>query len=234
MLPQTIGQVVLLLVTLVPGLAYRAVRLRAKGVDEADRTLAQRAVRAFVTSVAFGAAYLWIAGRYLVDLYRDSIEGHRVNAAGGWVIILAILVPCSAAYAVNFIGATIPPAIRKWLYKAEDQERELTWIEAKGQWFDDNVIGRFAQVTPWDRVVNQKKNTWVRIRKADGTFILGYFDRYGYVSTYPDSPSIWLSKQAMVNKKGKYSGDVDEAEGLWYALAPGDHVEFIGPQPPEV
>lgn len=236
MIPSTVTQVAVLLVALVPGVVYRATRTRVTGRNANDHSLAHRALRAFVASVIFVATYAIMLGDRAKD-YLALPPTEPVKSLGGAFLVGGVAIPILAGLVANALAAALEGARRKLIYEADfEPGSRADRAYAVVGWVNSNILGNVDELRPWDKRVPGLAPAWVRIRKVDGTFAMGYLDAGGYVSTYPDPPSLYLSEQVNVDEHGAFESRMEHSKGLWYQLQEGDIVEFVaaGDKPDEV
>lgn len=236
MIPSTVTQVAVLLVALVPGVVYRATRTRVTGRNANDHALAHRALRAFVASVIFVSIYAVVLGdsgaKFVVMPPSKSTA-----SLGGAFLVGGVAIPIVAGLVANGLAAALEGARKKFIYEANFEPGSRSdRVYAVVGWVNSNILGNVDELRPWDKRVPGLAPAWVRIRKVDGTFAMGYLDSGGYVSTYPDVPSLYLSEQVNVDRDGAFESRIEHSKGLWYQLQEGDIVEFVaaGDEPDEV
>ncbi|WP_255376040.1 DUF6338 family protein [Demequina sp. NBRC 110057] len=216
MTPSSVTQVVIWLLALVPGIVYRAARMRSAGANSRDLDATHRILGAFVASVVFAACYALLFGDAILELLTTPIAETDLATLGGTAIVCCVVAPMLVAVAVN-VAANVAAKenwqdLRGW--KSSDKRIRTTTANVAA-WLYVNALGRFIRVTPWDLRVPHLGDTWVRIRKRDGVFLMGYLSaEAGFVATYPDRPSLFLSPQASVDSDGTFIKVAPDGRGL--------------------
>ena len=230
MIPSTVSQVVVMLVALVPGITYRAMRVRVTGRNPNDASLSHRALRAFVSSVMFVSAYAICFSKDF-DSLIDAPGDRSARFLAFVVVAGGLAVPALVGLLVNALAAAISAARDRMYAKRFDPGTPLGKRLRRIAWVEQYVVGTMDELRPWDARVPGRAPCYVRIRKSDGTFLMGFLDAAGHVSTYPDSPALFMAVQYDVDETGAPQEQTPGTKGIWYQLAPGDIVEFIEASP---
>src|SRR6184192_4142572 len=102
-IPSTLVGVMTLVVLVLPGVIYAAVRTRFSGYGVADKELASQVVRAFAFSFVADTIYLALLGDWLLDWMKLGPSGVPAHPRqlGLALLALGILIPATLA-AVQF------------------------------------------------------------------------------------------------------------------------------------
>ena len=136
-------------------------------------------------------------------------------------------IPIAVGLVANALAGLLQTLRTKYVYeKLIDPKGDGgRWYRAVG-WLNSHVLGTMDELRPWDARIPGLAPAWVRIRKVDGTFVMGYLDSRSHVSTYPDPPSIYLGLQVDVDAEGSYQQFTERTKGFWYQVQEGDILEF--------
>lgn len=215
-LPQTVFQLLALLLLVVPGIVFTAVRRYLRGPGPDDKDFSVRLVHAIAASVVFDALYLVVAGPWLVSMLvggEDSAEPHALmhpRAAGVTVLMLAIVLPALVAVAghIRFRKSRWP----------------LTFAER-----------RHSTPTAWDYAAATTAGCYVRVYTSDGKWVGGYMpERAGFISTYPEPRDIFIPQQFRMSRTGEFLAEVEGTLGIYVPLTGSERVEWIMPDSPPV
>lgn len=105
--------------------------------------------------------------------------------------------------------------------------RSLKWLAWKS-------IGSFTPAfssipRAWDFAAPVRGEHFIRIETADGKFFGGWFSVNSFVSTYPEPHDIFVERQWKLDERGRFLHEVTGSNGLWYAVQPGDIIDWINP-----
>lgn len=212
-LPQTLFQVVAILLLVVPGIIFTATRrfLRGPGADEKDFSV--RLIHAIAASVIFDCLYLIVAGPWLVSLIAgasspmQSAVLARPRISGLTVLILAVVIPALAAVLAHV-------RFRKRWYPFTFAER------------------RHSTPTAWDYAATQA-DCYVRIYTSDGKWVGGYMpDKKGFIATYPEPRDIYIPQQWKMSPAGEFLSHVEGTLGIYVPLTGAERVEWVASAPP--
>lgn len=201
--PSTVTQLVVLLVLVVPGFVYQAVRIRIAGRKPGDTDLPTRVLEAIVISTAFALVYLIIFGpeiRTPADAQERFADSPRITAAVG--VAAAFVIPSISAFVVNpKLRSSVPTALRR--------PRETYRHIRSGEWtrFD-------PRPSAWDVAFQEAGVGFVRVRTADGTWIAGYYGPLSYASSHPDPRNLFLELGYHVESDGTIGEVITGSAGL--------------------
>lgn len=213
-LPQTVFQLLALLLLVVPGIVFTAVRRYLRGPGPDDKDFSVRLVHAVAASVVFDCVYMIIAGPWLVSMLlgdRNSAEPSALThprTTGLMVLTLAVVFPAVVAV----IGHV---RLRKNWWPFVFAER------------------RHSTPTAWDYAAATNAGCYVRIHTSDGKWVGGYLpERVGFVSTYPEQRDIFIPQQFQMSSKGEFLSEIEGTLGVYVPLNGADRVEWVMPSSP--
>lgn len=212
-IPEGSFAVAALIVFAFPGFVYGAVRRWARGERAGDRDTALSIARGAIFSVVLTSVYLVLAGGALFSGLtagpkEETLALADARAVGGVVLVLYILVPLVIALLLH----------RKdihWRETDADGRRRLRWPRS--------VHGYEGTPTAWDHAVLRNVHSLVKIRRADGIWVGGWYSGGSFASTYPEPPSLYLDRQFAMTEDGNFTGEVT-GTGVYLRIADDDVV----------
>lgn len=212
-LPQTLFQVIAILLLVVPGIVFTAVRryLRGPGPDEKDFSV--RLVHAISASAFFDCLYLIVAGPWLVS---------RFTMTGDATLLAALENPRATGATVLLLAVGIP-ALTAGIFHVRFR---------KGRWPFMFAERRHSTPTAWDHAAPARADCYVRIYTSDGKWVGGYMpDKSGFVATYPEPRDIFIPHQWNMSPTGEFLSQVEGSQGIYVPLAGSERVEWVAPGP---
>ncbi|WP_032374099.1 DUF6338 family protein [Rhodococcoides fascians] len=212
-LPESLFQLLVLLVLVVPGIVFTYVRrwLRGPGADERDFSV--RLVHAVAASVIFDCIYLIFGGPFLIKMFTpvagEPSAPTQPREAGFFTLLLAVVIPLLVAllFHVRFTG--------KLWYPFQLAER------------------RSSTPTAWDHVAPHTAECYVRVFTSDGYWVGGWLpNRSGYLATYPEPRDIFIPQQWRMSATGEFESPIEGSLGVYIPLAGSDRVEWISARRP--
>ncbi|MWA08614.1 DUF6338 family protein [Streptomyces sp. BA2] len=205
--PSTIGQLVALVLLLLPGLTYQFLRERWRGPVAGEAQLGERVLRAITASVALNGLYAIVAGPVLVEAWRkaersgpSALAAEHPRAIGLWALLLFLAVPAAAAAAVS--------------YRERRRARSV-----------------YRPVpTAWDYAFGTRADSgrrFVRARLKDGTWVGGWFGTRSYASGYPQEADLYLQVSYCMGADGSFGPRVESTDGIYLRMADLDMVELL-------
>lgn len=195
-------QLLVLLVLVVPGFVYQAVRIRIVGRKPGDTDLPTRVLRAIVISTGFALIYLFAFGPEITTTAQAQAElaDHpRRSALIGF--LAAFVVPTLSAILLNRgqIDLKLNGAFFKHPVKTIRAEE---WTR-----YD-------PRPSSWDVAFEGASVGFVRVRMADGTWVAGYYGANSYASSHPDARNLFLELAYEVDATGKIGAPITSSAGL--------------------
>lgn len=234
--PTTVFQLAAVLLLVVPGIVYTAVRRRLGGPTPEDQALSVRLTRAVGISVVLDLAYGIIAGPWLVrvivgDGPRGSLAGlaDRPRLAAAVALVLLVLLPAGLAG----LGQLRP-------------KRPAWWpgdpASARHSWWREKVspaLHRWSPVTrlpvyhptpsAWDRAATDRGGAFVRVFTDDGYWVGGFLGDGSYISTYPQPRDLFIPVEWTMSKTGDFLEEVPDSLGVYVPLSGKERVAWINP-----
>ncbi|HEX6448599.1 MAG TPA: DUF6338 family protein [Trebonia sp.] len=209
MVPDTVQQLTILVVLVLPGVFYQAVRERLRGASPAEREPQNRLLRAIGVSVILDGVYALIAGPWLVRLISGGPGG---SALGGLA-----RQPRAAGLAALLLVAAVPAAV--------------AWAEAT--WTARRLRARYDPApTAWDALFRDRGSCFVRIRTKSGLWVGGWLGSRSAVSAYPNDPDIYLQSQYRMRPDGTFVTRVPGSAGVYLRGADIEVIEMLEPPAP--
>jgi hypothetical protein len=162
-----------LLLFVVPGSVYQAVRQRLRGPAPDDLNFSTKLFRAIGISTALMGVYLAVAGSQLLRLVEtrsgeapswDGLQRHARTL--GWLIILLGLFVPALLGVLDFLRASRSINLRKIAYDPVPRA--------------------------WDFAFKDLKPCFVRVLTTDGLWLGGWFGEASYVSGFPEPREIFI------------------------------------------
>lgn len=208
MWPKTTGELLILLLFVVPGFVYQTMRIFVRGRLPSDTDLSTRIVRAIVSSVIFGLVYLLIFGKALVEASRGqgaAFEHPRVGA------VLALL-----------FGLAIPAASALVRLPRSEGIQRLAERLPQIQRFDPTPTG-------WDKMFQNAEVCFVRVLTKDGRWIAGFYGSASYATSYPEEQQLFLEKAFHVSENGVIGEEVENTRGVLVSCVDISLMEIVAP-----
>jgi hypothetical protein len=206
MVPETVQQLTILLVLVLPGVVYQSVRERLRGVLPAEREPQNRLMRAIAVSALLDALYLLIDGPRLVRL----ITGGPANSPRGGLS----RDPRTAGLAALLLIVAVPALV--------------AWAEAV--WTARRLKARYDPApTAWDAVFRDQQACFVRIRTKSGLWVGGWLGARSAVSAYPEDQDIYLQTQYQMRPDGSFVAPVSGSAGVYVRGADIEVIEMLLP-----
>jgi hypothetical protein len=205
MVPGTVQQLTILLVLVLPGVFYQAVRERLRGVHAAEQEPQNRLVRAIAAGALLDAVYAVAAGPWLVRLLAGGGEGpiggvlRHPRQAGLAALVLVVVVPSAVAWA------------------------EATWGRRRAR-------ARYEPTpTAWDALFQGRGSCFVRVRLTSGVWVGGWLGSRSAVSAFPQQGDLYLQAQYRMGADGRFLGRVPATGGVYVRAADVEVLEVLLP-----
>jgi Family of unknown function (DUF6338) len=214
--PTTAYGVIVLVLLVLPGIVYAAVRTAVQGYRWQDRDVTSRVLQALLVSALLDTIYLLVLGDTAVRLVTPGPEGAvqtNPRLAAGLGLLLLGVIPALLAYFVH--GRTRLQPVNA---------PGLRWLRVP------RARLRYSPVpTAWDNAAPAQGGNWVRIRIGDGKWVGGWYSNNSFISTYPEPRDIYIEDQHHIGARGQFGEMVEGSAGIWVALRDGDIVEWVRP-----
>ncbi|GAB3393365.1 DUF6338 family protein [Humibacter soli] len=215
-IPTTGFAVLAIIVLTVPALAYASVRRWAGGERSGDRDVGLSFARGIVFAVALSAFYAFLFGSVVSGLISISPTGEVAIKApqlvGLAVLVLYVIVPLAISIAVHHSDI-------EWV----GVSRGPSWIR-----LPRSKTGRSDIPTAWDFAASTRQNNWIRVTRADGSRLAGWYTGGSFMTSYPEPRSIYLDQQFEIDAAGTIGGPLP-GQGFWITIQDSDIVEWIAP-----
>lgn len=203
MVPGTVQQLTILLILVLPGVFYQAVREHLRGAVAAEQEPQNRIVRAIAAGALLDAVYAVAAGPWLVRLLGGQGRGPVAGAlahpreAGLAALLLVVLVPAGIA----------------WGEAVLDRRRRRARYE--------------PTPTAWDALFRDRGSCFVRARLKNGLWVGGWLGSRSAVSAYPQPGDVYLQAQYRMGPDGRFLGKVPDTGGVYLRAADIDVLEVL-------
>ncbi|MFI9383377.1 DUF6338 family protein [Kutzneria sp. NPDC052558] len=205
MVPGTVQQLTILLVLVLPGVFYQAVRERLSGVRAAENEPQNRLVRAIAAGALLDGVYAVVAGPWLVELLGPTAPtpfagvGQHPRLAGLTGLLLVVVVPSAVAWAEGW------------------------WVRRRSQ-------ARYEPTpTAWDALFHGTGSCFVRMRLKSGLWVGGWLGSRSAVSAYPHPGDLYLQTQYRMGPDGSFVGRVPGSAGTYVKAADIEVLELLRP-----
>ena len=225
-IPSTSGQLLVLLLFVMPGSVYQTVRTRLRGPIPADHDAASKILRALAVSTGLNAVYLTLFGSAVIAPFKRqttvvSEDGVSPHLLGLWALVCLFLIPALLACFVFWLGRWNSNRTGAWL---RDAWRTKLGLER---------LAYYPSPRTWDFAFLEQDDLWVRIKHADGTWTGGKYGRDSLVASYPEPLDVYLEIQWELDANGKFVAPIPNSKGVYVACEDAITVErFEGPTPP--
>ncbi len=222
LVPSSVFQLLALVLLVVPGIVFAAVRRRLTGPTPEDRDFSARIARALAFSLTIDLLYLAIGGSNLVN-------AAGVATVGGHIALRDPALHASRKALGAFGLLLVVPAALGYLAHWRVESRGDKW------WHLGLRLQRIYHPTPtaWDRAAPVRGGCFVRILKDDGHWVGGFSYGRGFVSTYPEPRDIFIEIQYRMGKDGTFLGPIDNSLGVFVPLNGAETVAWVALPPPE-
>ncbi|WP_137990853.1 DUF6338 family protein [Streptomyces vilmorinianum] len=203
MVPGTVQQLTILLILVLPGVFYQAVREHLRGAAAAEQEPQNRIVRAIAAGALLDAAYAVAAGPWLVGL----LDGDGAGPVAG-----VLRHPRQAGLAALLLVVAVPSGI--------------AWAEAA--WARRRRRARYEPTpTAWDALFRDRGSCFVRARLKNGLWVGGWLGSRSAVSAYPQQGDLYLQAQYRMAPDGRFLGRVPDTGGVYLRAADIDVLEIL-------
>ena len=193
MAPSSVTQLLILLLFVVPGFVYQAVRISVRGRLPLDIELSTRIVRAIVLSGIFALVYLMVLGDLLIDAAQGKGWGFEHPRVGAFFALLGgIIIPAGLAL------VRLPDW--NWIARVRTRVPEITRYD--------------PTPTAWDKTFQNASQCFIRISMKDGTWIAGYYGSESYATSYPETQQVFLEQAFFVSDDGTLGQRIEGTLGV--------------------
>ncbi|MEW1654206.1 MULTISPECIES: DUF6338 family protein [unclassified Streptomyces] len=199
------AQLTILLVLVLPGVFYQAVRERLQGGLAAEQEPQNRLMRAVAAGALLDALYAVTAGPWLVGLLAGGGHGpltgvlQHPQRAGAAALLLIVVVPSAVAW-------------------------------AESAWRSRRAVARYDPTpTAWDALFYARGSCFIRVRLKSGLWVGGWLGSRSAVSTYPQQGDLYLQAQYRMAPDGRFLERVPDTGGVYVRAADVEVLEVLLP-----
>lgn len=201
-IPSSVTQLLVVLVLVIPGFVYQAVRIRIIGRKPGDTDLPTRVLRAIVVSTVFALLYLFALGPEITTAAQAQAElADHPRRAASLGFLAAFVIPTMSAIALN--RNQIELKLNRAFFK-----HPVKTIRAE-EWTRYD-----PRPSSWDVAFEGASVGFVRVRMADGTWVAGYYGPNSYASSHPDGRNLFLELAYAVDTTGKIGDPITSSAGV--------------------
>ncbi|WP_143340406.1 DUF6338 family protein [Demequina sp. NBRC 110057] len=216
-LPTSSLAIAVFVVVALPGFIQAGVRRWARGETASDRELGLSIARGAAFAVALTAVYLMIWGERLVAGISagddaDALKITDPRHVGTTVLVLYLMVPVALS------------VLLQWQHVRWEKSETVGWFRAPR-----SKYGYTLTPTAWDHAVRDVQPAWIRVRRANGEWVGGWFTKGSQASTYPEPRSLYIAQQFEIDQDGQL-GDAVPSTGVYITINDDDLVFWGRPQ----
>lgn len=78
----------------------------------------------------------------------------------------------------------------------------------------------------WDYVFGLRREAWIRVRRADGSMVGGFFGPESFASSFAEKRDVYIEQAWALGPTGEFTRAVDDSAGVMLELVDGDVIEF--------
>lgn len=211
-IPDSLTQVAIFVLIVMPGVTFATVRTALSGWKSPDYGTSARLMEAVFVSVLFCGVYaIAFAGVLSRNLNAMPPSASIVTpGTAGLAVVLFIAAPALVAAAIS---------VKVVRYEDPRGKTRVRVIKRNGY-----------RGTPqaWDgKVLHMDQGSFVRIRRADGTYFGGWYSTRSMASTYPRPRDIYIESQWKMKGDGAFDGKIAGTRGVWLAVTDTCVVEWL-------
>lgn len=211
LVPDSVTQLVVTLVLVVPGFVFQAVRIRLRGRSPGDVELTTRVLSAIALSTVFALLYFVALGPTIADATQlhDAVlmEPRRYAALG---LAAAFVVPAIAAYVVVRVRAS------------------KLWVGFSQRLLSDRWTQIDTRPTAWEVAFGSVTPCFVRTRMKDGSWYAGWLGEASYASSWPDPQSLFVEISFEIDSNGVIGDAIESSRGSVIDCTDAVLVELLG------
>ncbi len=207
MIPASFQQLVIVLLFVLPGFIYQAVRSRLRGPAPDDSSATNRLLRALGMSALLASLYAVGVGPYVAELAAS-----KPTSAGGAAGLLGHV------RKVGLLSFLLVFALPGLLAGADYWRLRRGWS-----------LHLSYDPTPraWDFAFRDIDPTYVRVLTTDGTWLGGWFGPNSFVSSYPEPREMFIQTAHLMEPDGSIGAEQPGSNGLYVRCDDVRAVEFI-------
>jgi uncharacterized protein DUF6338 len=195
-IPGSFAQLTIVLLFVVPGSVYQAVRERLRGPVPGDLNFSSKLFRALGVSAALMAVYITLGGSTLVRLGEE--RGHHTPSWQG------VVDHARLSGAVGIVLLLIIPA----LLAVADYWRVAGKITMKNLTYDPTPRA-------WDYTFKDIEPCYVRVLTTDGLWLGGWFGERSFISSFPEPREMYIETAHIMSEDGTIGQEQPWSVGLY-------------------
>ena len=210
-----------------PGFIYAAVCRWFRGESAADRDVPLTIARGAIFAVAMTAAYLATFGNDLFASIRpgsqaDSLTITHPGDLGRAVLLLYVVVPVLVSFILNLrhVGWYYPKLL---IGKDGEPFKAFRWLR-----LPRSRHGYSSIPSAWDHAASQNHNAWVKVKRANGDWVGGWYTKGSFITTYPEPRSIYIAHQHTMKADGSIDAPIPQT-GVFLSIGDDDIVIWENP-----
>jgi len=208
-IPGTGGQLLILLLFVLPGSVYQTVRTRLRGPIPSDHDATSKVLRALAVSTGLNAVYLAVFGDALLKPLRARSltsldDGVNAHLAGLWALVFLFVVPGLLACVAFWLGRL------DW----RDLRRKAVADERMAKMHLEH-LAYYPSPRTWDFSFLDKGHLWVRVKHPDGSWTGGKFGGDSLVASFPEPLALFLEETWTIGPAGEFLGPVAGSKGVY-------------------
>lgn len=209
-IPNSVTQILVTLVLVVPGFVFQSVRIRLRGRTPGDTEVATRILSAIVVSTIFALIYILVLGSSLVE--PNELQGDALRHPRGYALLglgAAFVVPVLAAYLFAGIASS------------------QRWESLRQRLLSDRCTRIDPRPSAWDAAFGDIGECFVRVRTRDKIWYAGWFGGDSYASSWPDPQTLFVEVAYKIDENGKIGNPVESSNGAFIDCTDADYIEFL-------
>ncbi len=216
-IPGTLGQVLAVLLLILPGFVFTAVRARRRGPSPADGEFGQRVLTAIGIGAVLDSLYVVIGGRHVTDLLSSQRPAEWIQQPRLLTVVafgLLVFVPAVLAVLddLRLTGRFDVPL-------GKNRKPLRLWYQ-----------GRYDPTpSAWDYAAPPRGSTFIRVRQTDGSWVGGWFGSDSFLSTWPEPHDLFIESQWEMSSEGEFVRRLAGTRGAYVSCAQDVVVEWVAP-----
>ncbi|MFL6108099.1 MAG: DUF6338 family protein [Marmoricola sp.] len=212
-IPGTGGQLLVLLLFVLPGSVFQTVRTRLRGPIPSDQDATTKILRALAVSTLLNAVYVAVFGDAVLrpvrarslEALEDAVD---VRLAGLWAVLLLFIVPallsCVVFWSSRWMWPRRVAALVPWTRPAYHPSSR-TWDYA------------FADIPP----------VYVRVLTSEGTWAGGYMGMRSMAAAFPEPLDLFIELPYRMGEGGEFLEPLEHAHGMYLRCDDARAVEMF-------
>lgn len=237
-LPEGSFAIAAFIVLALPGFIFSGIRRWLRGESVSDRSVSLTIARGAIFAIALSAVYLVIWGP---DLFQGLATGDSTDS-------FVVIDPRRVGIAVFALYIVMPTLISLVLQCRHIQWRVPGWLERRLpeqvnrspkprrilpeqvapflRWLvrvPSSKYGYESTPSAWDHAIRTTTSSWIKVKRADGDWVGGWYTKGSLATTYPEPRSIYIDQQWAMSKTGDFKEAIPNT-GLFVVIKDEDLV----------